>query len=174
MATIRPYIILGVFAAVMLTCTAGCQTSEALSSAMPSRRSEANDAELARRAFDLVNNERLSRGLAALQYREDLSQVALRHTSDQIGMNKLSHRSSDGRLLENRLKAYDWVWAGENLARNKGFDDSAAEAVRGWVNSPRHYANMFRPDFRQAGMAVMRDSRTGYTYFTQVFITPAH
>jgi uncharacterized protein YkwD len=123
-------------------------------------------------AFRLVNDERARRGARTLTRRPDLDAVAHAHARDLMRMNRLSHVSSDGRQLENRLARLDWEWAGENLARNKGYDSPAREAVKGWINSPKHYENMFRADFTQTGMAALYDPASGFTYFVQVFITP--
>ncbi len=130
-------------------------------------------ARAAREAFGLVNAERARRGMRTLARRADLDAVAAAHGRDLMRMNRLSHTSADGRQLENRLERLDWEWAGENLARNKGYDSPAREAVKGWINSPKHYENMFRPDFTETGMAALYDAESGFTYFVQVFITPA-
>ena len=124
-------------------------------------------------AFRLVNEERAKRGMQTLNRRGDLDAAAYAHARDLIRMNQLSHVSSDGSQLENRLADLDWEWAGENLARNKGFDSPAREAVTGWIASPKHYENMFRADYSQAGMAALYDPDTGFTYFVQIFIIPA-
>lgn len=123
-------------------------------------------------AIELVNAERAKVGLTPLARSRDLDAVAYRHALDLIRMNQLSHISSDGRRLENRLSHLRWTWAGENLARNKGFEDPSAEAVRGWLGSPRHRDNMFRPDFSHCGMAAIVDPATGFIYFVQVFLIP--
>lgn len=128
----------------------------------------------AQEAFRLVNDERAKRGLQKLTRRSDLDLVASAHARDLMRMNKLSHISSDGRQLENRLAKLDWEWAGENLARNKGFDSPAKEAVKGWIASPNHYENMFRVDFSQTGMAALYDPDSGFTYFVQIFIIPVN
>lgn len=123
-------------------------------------------------AFRLVNEARMRRRLPPLVRRQDLDAVAYAHARDLLRMNKLNHTSSNGNQLENRLARLDWIWAGENLARNKGFEAPAREAVRGWIASPRHFENMFRADFTQTGMAAVFDPNSGFTYFVQVFITP--
>jgi uncharacterized protein YkwD len=120
----------------------------------------------------LVNEERRVRGLRDLVRRPDLDAVAARHVRDQLRMGRLSHIGSDGSRLENRLSNLNWIWAGENLARNKGYDFPTKEAVRGWINSPRHRDNMFRPDFTHTGVASIRDADTGFTYFVQIFVIP--
>ena len=123
-------------------------------------------------AYRLVNEERRIRGLPDLVRRSDLDAVATRHARDQLRMGRLSHTGSNGSRLENRLSSLDWIWAGENLARNKGYDFPTKEAVRGWIDSPRHRDNMFRPDFTHTGVASIRDADTGFTYFVQIFIIP--
>lgn len=126
----------------------------------------------AQEAFRLVNEERIKRGMQSLSRRPELDTVAYAHARDLVRMNKLNHISSDGRQLEHRLAKLDWELAGENLARNKGFDSPAREAVKGWINSPKHFENMFRPEFSQTGMAALYDADSGFTYFVQVFIIP--
>ncbi|MCC8107803.1 MAG: CAP domain-containing protein [Planctomycetes bacterium] len=128
----------------------------------------------AEEAHRLVNDQRARRGMQPLMRRADLDAVAYAHARDLMRMNRLSHMSSDGRQLEDRLARLDWEWAGENLARNKGFASPAAEAVKGWIASPKHYENMFRPDYSQTGMAALYDPDGGFTYFVQIFIIPAH
>lgn len=130
------------------------------------------DEAAARDAFFLVNEERAIRGMQPLRRRTDLDAVAYEHARDLMRMDKLSHTSSDGRQLANRLAHLEWEWAGENLARNKGFDLPAKEAVKGWIGSPKHFENMFRPDFSQTGLASLYDPDTGFTYFVQVFVIP--
>ena len=112
------------------------------------------------------------RGMQPLTRRPDLDTVAYAHARDLIRMNELNHVSSDGRKLENRLDRLDWEWAGENLARNKGYEYPAREAVKGWIASPKHFENMFRPDFSETGVAALYDPDSGFTYFVQVFIIP--
>jgi uncharacterized protein YkwD len=135
-------------------------------------RPERSDRDAAE-AFQLVNEERSLRGMRTLRRRTDLDAIAYAHARDLMRMNRLDHISSDGRQLEHRLANLDWEWAGENLARNKGYASPSAEAVKGWIASPRHYENMFRPDYSQSGMAALFDPDSGFTYFVQVFIIPA-
>lgn len=160
------------------TCASGCfqdggltgdrdsAVKGAAKKAVPSPRD-------AQEAYRLVNEERAKRGMRKLLRKQELDQVAIAHARDLMGMNQLSHISSDGSKLENRLAKLDWEWAGENLARNKGFDSPAKEAVKGWIASPKHFENMFRADFTQTGMAALYDPDTGFTYFVQIFIIPA-
>lgn len=167
------------FAALFALCAAaalsGCGTAreEGRSSSVKGASFKPiRDENSARSAYRLVNDERARRGMQTLTRNQDLDAVAYAHARDLLRMNKLSHTSSDGRQLENRLARLDWEWAGENLARNKGYEFPAQEAVQGWIASPRHYENMFRSDFSQCGVAALYDPDSGFTYFVQVFIIP--
>jgi uncharacterized protein YkwD len=156
---------------LLLATQAGCQQKE------PERavRRETPDTFLAGetdRTFLAVNNERVRCGVPPLARDRGLDQVASQHARDLAKMNTLSHTGQRGQGLEKRLEHLEWVWAAENLARNKGFEDSGAEAVRGWLASPRHAENMLRTDFTTSGMAVLRDGESGFVYFVQVFIVP--
>lgn len=125
-----------------------------------------------RRAFTLVNQERLRIGLPPLMRRADLDEAARLHALDQVRMNKLSHFGTNGSQITNRLAHIPWINAGENLARNKGFNDSSGEAIRGWLASPSHRSIMLSTEFSYSGMAVVRDPETDFIYFVQVFINP--
>ncbi len=124
-------------------------------------------------AFEGVNNERVRRGMLPLSRRTELDEVAYQHARDLLRMQKLSHTSSDGRRLEHRLARLPWSQAGENLARNKGYDSPSQEAIRGWIDSPSHNENMFRPDFAATGLSAVYDPVSGFTYLVQVFTIPA-
>ena len=143
-----------------------------VASANPGKRQLQVDGKETNQVFTAVNEARMRAGLTTLERRRDLDFVAYLHALDLIAMGKLSHVSSDGRHLENRLSHLNWVWAGENLARNKGYDSPTEEAVRGWLTSPRHRENMLRPDFNQTGIAVVRDPGSKFYYIAQVFIIP--
>ncbi len=54
---------------------------------------------------------------------------------------------------------------GENIACGQR---SAAEVVRGWMNSPGHRANILRPEFTRIGVGLAGGGRAG-TYWTQLF-----
>ncbi len=127
---------------------------------------------MADHTFDLINDERRQADLRLLVRREDLDQVARRHALDQAAHDELNHRGSDGLLVEGRFDQarIDWVEAGENVARNKGYTAPEVEAVRGWLASPAHRANILSARFRETGLAVAYSPKNGYYYFTQVFL----
>ena len=165
-------LLLALSAAILCGCSRPGGNSGRASSVRGVAARPVRDDAAAHEAFRLVNEERRVRGLPGLVRDSGLDTVATRHARDQLRMNRLSHTGSDGGRLEDRLSGLDWIWAGENLARNKGFGSPPREAVRGWIASPRHYENMFRPDFTSAGMASLFDPASGFTYFVQVFMIP--
>ncbi len=143
--------------------------------------------------LEMVNQERTSRGLPALQMDSNLRNIARGHSKD-MGDNNMSddemrsHRSSDGttfseRLDNNNIKRF--VEA-ENLARNSYPQNStAAVAVNGWMNSTGHKRNITdlhpvdgkilihprdgdRLHYNYTGIGVYK--KHGQFWFTQVFI----
>jgi uncharacterized protein YkwD len=125
------------------------------------------------RTFDAINGERKKAGLPPLEFSERLRQIARCHTGDMVERGVLDHQDKDGRMIENRLgKRLDWIEVGENIARNKGYEDAVAEAVRGWMESPAHRKNILSEKFEETGIGAEVSEQDGYTYFTQVFLLP--
>lgn len=58
----------------------------------------------------------------------------------------------------------------ENVAFNN-FDDPVATAVRGWLQSPGHRANIENGIYTQTGIGIAKNS-VGEYFFTQIFIKP--
>lgn len=128
--------------------------------------------ELETRVLEAVNRIRIERDLQHLAPARDAARAARRHTADLIRRDTLSHLGPGGADVDRRLEAQgvEWLYAGENIARNRGFGDPVAEAVRGWMASPVHRENMLQPQYRETGIAVARSPETGYVYITQVFL----
>lgn len=124
-----------------------------------------------RRLAEAVNEERSKTKLERLIRSEELDRIALRHARDMALNGALSHRSRNGLLVEERFErlGIEWSEAGENVARNRGFDDPVAEAVRGWLASPSHRENLLSTRFRETGVGVVK-GKDGYYYFAQVFL----
>ncbi len=127
--------------------------------------------DFAQAVLEAVNRIRIENDLQHLAIAPEAVRVARRHTADLVRRNALSHLSPGGEDVDRRLESegVEWLYAGENIARNRGFDDPVAEAIRGWLASPEHRANILQPQYRETGIAVARSPQTGYYYFTQVF-----
>jgi uncharacterized protein YkwD len=128
---------------------------------------------LERRAFDLVNSERRSRGESPLVWDAELSQLARQHSLNMARAGFLDHRGPDGRDMAERARSMGirgWRVLGENIAFNQGFDDPSAFAVQRWMGSSKHRANILNSQFSRTGIGVAR-AADGSIYFTQVFMS---
>ncbi|MDT7605187.1 MAG: hypothetical protein QOF61_3184 [Acidobacteriota bacterium] len=128
---------------------------------------------LERRAFDLINRERASRGEEPLLWDGELARMARQHSANMARDNVLSHTDQTGRDTAARAAACGvcgWRALAENIAYNQGFDDPVAFAVERWMQSAKHRDNILRAGFTHAGLGIAK-SADGSVYFTQVFVT---
>lgn len=126
---------------------------------------------LERRAFDLVNAERVRNGLRPLVWDGSLCNVSRLHSEKMARQRFFSHVAPDGTDPVGRLRSGGIVYRsmGENLAFNQGADDPVTLAVNQWMNSPKHHANIMRGHFTHSAIGIAR-SADGGVYLTQVFI----
>jgi len=119
-----------------------------------------------------VNAEREKEGLCALVSCHGARKAAWDHCRDMAMHDRLDHTGTDGRIVGGRLdrRRVDWIEAGENVARNKGYDSPIGEAVRAWMASPEHRKNILSSRFTETGVAISRSPVSGAYYFTQVFV----
>jgi uncharacterized protein YkwD len=106
----------------------------------------------------LLNVERTSRGLRALQSNARLARAALTHSRDMVAHAYFGHDSQNGDNFTVRIRrvgyfrgARRWL-AGENLAWGTGAFATPAELVRAWMASPPHRANILTAGFREIGI----------------------
>ncbi len=116
--------------------------------------------------IDLVNKERVSRGLKALVFDAKLRDVARGHSADMFTRGYFSHYSPEGKTVADRVTAagIDFLVIGENLA----YAPNVESAHRGLMNSEGHRANILSPDYGKIGIGVM-DGGIYEEMFTQVF-----
>jgi uncharacterized protein YkwD len=103
-----------------------------------------------------------------LRWNGTLQTVAARHSQDMAVRNYFDHKSPDGRTIKERVQAtpYKFTIVGENLA---GGDPHVASAVRGWIDSPSHCANMMDARFGDVAVACVGRPRSQWgTYWTMV------
>lgn len=126
---------------------------------------------LERRAFDLVNAERVRNGLKPFVWDGSLCRVSRMHSEKMARQNFFSHIAPDGADPVGRLRAGGIVYKslGENLAFNQGANDPVTLAVNQWMNSPKHRGNIMRENFTHSAIGIAR-SADGGVYLTQVFI----
>jgi uncharacterized protein YkwD len=108
----------------------------------------------------LVNVERTSRGLPALQRDSDLAQAARGHALDMARRNYFSHLGQDGDTLSDRLRQAGYGrpgdgWrAGENLGWGTGDRATPNALVDAWLASPGHRRILLSDAYREIGVGV--------------------
>ncbi len=125
-----------------------------------------------RRAFDLINAERMAKGRQPLQWDGSLMRVARYHSENMARKDFFNHIDRDGLDLTGRADAHGvngWKALGENIAYNQGYTDPAAFAVERWMISSKHRDNILNGEYTHAGLGVAR-SADGRVFFTQVFM----
>ena len=117
----------------------------------------------------LLNQERTSRGLPALEFDARLLPVARQHSEEMFRLSYFGHQSPVLGSPFDRIAAakIPYTRAGENLA----YAHSVAIAHRGLMESPGHRANILRPEFTRVAIGVISAGSYG-RMFTQLFLTP--
>lgn len=108
----------------------------------------------------LTNKERESAGLSPLTLDSQLSTAAMNKAGDMLAKNYWAHNSPDGTTPWVFIKSagYDYLYAGENLAR--GFT-SATDAMNAWMASPGHKENILSSKYKDVGFAIVSGVLTG-------------
>lgn len=115
----------------------------------------------------LVNQVRAQHGCKPVTPEPHLTLAARRHSADMAKHDKLDHTGFDGSSPSERISAagYHWRAWGENIAYKQ---DTPAEVMHDWMNSPPHRANILTCIFTELGVGLAPDSN-GYAYWTQDF-----
>lgn len=142
--------------------------------AAPPYPAQAREAQL----IAAVHALRAQHGLAAYRAVPALSAVARMHSCDLAAHGVISHSSSDGRTLQERLgaEAARWSWPSESIAA--GTDDPAG-VIALWLDEPPdgwHRRNLLDPDQQVVGVGycVAPDDPSGNRhYWTMIVARPA-
>lgn len=120
--------------------------------------------------FAETNKIREQNGLKPLTTNDKLSAAAYKKAQHMFKNNYWAHVSPDGTepwyfILNEQ---YDYVYAGENLAKN--FNNSR-DVVEAWYKSPSHRENLLNPNYEEIGYAVVNGVLDGYqtTLVVQMF-----
>jgi uncharacterized protein YkwD len=110
--------------------------------------------------LQLTNEKRAEKGLKPLTMNTELSQAASKKADFMFAKNFWAHIGPDGTTpwYFIRNAGYDYVYAGENLAR--GYT-TAPDVVDAWMASPSHRENILSPNYSEIGFAVESGSLTG-------------
>jgi uncharacterized protein YkwD len=125
-----------------------------------------------------VNELRAGHGLAPYRAEPVLSDVARSHSCDLAAHGAISHTSSDGRTLQDRLgdQAGRWSWPSESIA--VGTDDPA-QVIALWLDEPPdgwHRRNLLDSEQQVVGVgycAAPDDPSGQRFYWTMIVARPS-
>ena len=117
--------------------------------------------------FDLINEQRIAKGLPPLQIDDELQNVARIKANDLVEGDYFSHTSPTYGSPFDMMKNFgiSYRTAGENIAGNS----TNSGAVNAWMNSEGHKANILNNSYNYTGIAVVYSPKYG-KLFVQLFI----
>ena len=122
-------------------------------------------ADLEQDVLNWTNQFRKSNGRQELIMREDLNEIARKHSEDMAkGKTGFGHDGFDKRYNKVR-KIFQSCTAAENVAFGAV---TGKDAVTQWRNSPPHRQNLLG-NYRYIGIGTARD-KNGRIYYTQIFV----
>ena len=123
--------------------------------------------DLAEDVLKYTNQFRKSKGLKALEMRDDLNAIARKHSENMAsGRCSFGHSGYDLRVskVKKTIKPCDG-----NIAENVAYGASnGKEAIDIWKNSSGHRKNMLG-DYKYIGIGTARNKK-GVIYYTQIFV----
>jgi uncharacterized protein YkwD len=132
----------------IMACTMLPATAQARSCDLPGNMSE-----LRAQVVADVNAERAARGLPALRLNAELVKAAQGHACDNAKRHETTHRSSDGSMLQHRLRRAGYAFSLANENTGRGFE-SSQRAVQWWMNSPHHRDNILMRGTQDIGVGI--------------------
>ncbi|MEV4576529.1 CAP domain-containing protein [Nonomuraea jabiensis] len=115
----------------------------------------------------LTNAERAKGGCDPLKHDARLRRAAFGHSADMAKNDYFDHDSQDGRDMADRIRATGFT--GSTLAENIAMGQrTAAEVVKGWMNSDGHRRNIMNCSYTLIGVGAAKDAQ-GQLYWTQDF-----
>ena len=123
--------------------------------------------------LDLVNAERVPRGLVPVRFSAELNEAAQLHTQRQADDGSIYHQDPrDGSSPGDRVSraGYQFSTWGENVAA--GYPTPAA-VMDGWMKSEGHCKNILNPAFTELGVGLVVGGERYNQFWTQVFARPA-
>jgi uncharacterized protein YkwD len=124
---------------------------------------------LNRQIADAINFYRQAHGLAPLTVSAQLNAAAQQHSEEMAAKGYFDHDSADGTAYWKRIESYypstnysSWS-VGENLAY--GWPSlSAAAAMKLWITSAAHRANLKHKSWRDLGVSAVHVAHAGGVY----------
>jgi uncharacterized protein YkwD len=136
----------------------------------------------------LLNQQRSRYALSPLHLNARLSRAALAHSRDMVAYRYFAHTTPSGVKPGDRIRATGYFegtrsWTiGENIEWGTLSLSSPEAAVRGWMGSPHHRANILYSSYRDIGIGIVVGAPPGAdgpagTYTTDFGVkelTPRH
>lgn len=128
---------------------------------------------LERETTRAANEVRRDHGLSALSVNPLLVEVARAHSEGMARRGFFDHRSHDGRMPKDRVRARGLSYraVAENIHMSRGVEDPARSAIRSWLGSKSHRKTLLAPSYTETGLGVAV-TEDGTLYFTQLFMLP--
>jgi uncharacterized protein YkwD len=125
------------------------------------------------RVFKAINFQRVSDDAEALIWSNALAVTSRAHSSRMLNAGFFGHEDPVYGGLSARLTSAGLVYrrCGENVFREKNFDDPVSIAIVEWMYSEGHRNNLLLPEFTHSGVGVAV-SGDGTVAVTQQFLTP--
>lgn len=121
------------------------------------------------RIFELINEQRRSRGVHALAYNPELDRMAKIQAENMARFQKMAHSLPESSLptLGDRARYVGYAYA--QIEENVALGYQTPEAVvKGWMNSSGHRRNILDNYVVETGIGIARSSAGGL-YYCQVF-----
>jgi uncharacterized protein YkwD len=138
-------------------------------STLASSRSETSLQTLNHKVVASIDRFRVSHGLGTLRESAALDRAARRHSLEMGRLGYFSHNSADGMQFWQRIRhfypasGHSYWSAGENLVWASP-SLSAAGAMKMWISSPPHLANLLSSQWRQIGISAVGVARAPGVY----------
>lgn len=120
-----------------------------------------------------TNKTRTEHDLPPLRLNEKLTEAAQAKAADMFNGQYWAHVSPKGTQPWDFIlaKNYDYIYAGENLAKNFS---TSQDVVTAWYDSPSHRENLLSSNYDEVGFAVVNGVLDGYetTLVVQMFGRP--
>jgi uncharacterized protein YkwD len=160
--------IAAILLASAVAAPAGARSGGQARLAGPARVSTALRALESRVLVDL-NRVRVQHGLAPLRPSPRLNAAASQHSREMARVGYFSHNSADGAAFWRRIERFypsngygSWS-VGENLLWSSP-DVDAAGAIKMWMGSPEHRANLLNRSWREVGLSAVHSDSAPGTY----------
>lgn len=144
-----------------------------LASPVPAQQKIPELASMERQVFNAINQVRKEHDLKPLRWNTGAAQAARTHSANMAARGFFSHDDPEAGGLTERLNTahIPWMACAENIFMQKGYRDPVQIAVKSWMDSPGHRANILDGEYTYAGLGIARGAN-GKLYYTQDFFRP--